>query len=86
MRRLPCPRFSLTGFLASGIFIASLSATNVVVSAQENETAAPTAAADTDWTQAGFWQTLDGKPPEECWDFTAEEIRLERPRGRNGSL
>lgn len=86
MRRRPCHRFSFIRFLASGIFFVGLSTASVHLFAQDNAPTLRPEAADSDWTQASFWQTLDGQAPEQGWDFDGEEIRLERPRGRNGSL
>ena len=39
-----------------------------------------------DLSQPGLWQTLDGRPAEENWEFADGEIRLVRPRGGGGSL
>jgi alkaline phosphatase D len=41
---------------------------------------------ETDWSNPGFWETLDGQPAELSWQFEAGEIRLVRPRGGSGSL
>jgi alkaline phosphatase D len=41
---------------------------------------------DGDWSRPEFWETLDGQPVEQSWDFVDGELRLERPRGGNGSL
>jgi alkaline phosphatase D len=43
-------------------------------------------AIETDWAKPGFWQTTDGRPVEESWEFTEGEIRLVKPRGGKGSL
>lgn len=56
------------------------------MSAQGTDVAPQQEASTADWTQSGFWQTVDGQPPEQGWDFIAGEIRLERPRGGGGSL
>jgi len=37
-------------------------------------------------SQPGLWQTLDGRPAEENWEFADGEIRLTNPRGGGGSL
>lgn len=40
----------------------------------------------TDWRQSEFWETLDGAPVEESWEFKDSEVRLVKPRGASGSL
>lgn len=42
--------------------------------------------AERDWSEPGFWNSLDGRPVEENWDFVDGELRLARPRGSGGSL
>jgi hypothetical protein len=48
----------------------------------------PSAAAPVtiDLSRPELWQTLDGRPAEENWEFADGEIRLARPRGGGGSL
>ena len=41
---------------------------------------------ETDWSKASFWETVDGQPVEQSWDFKDGEISLTRPRGGSGSL
>ena len=41
---------------------------------------------ETDWAKPGFWQTTDGRPIEQSWEFAEAEIRLVKPRGGAGSL
>ena len=45
-----------------------------------------THAAGIDWYSAEAWQSLDGKPVEDNWEFAAQEIRLVNPRGGQGSI
>ncbi|MGB7343719.1 MAG: family 16 glycoside hydrolase [Pirellulaceae bacterium] len=40
----------------------------------------------TDWSNEAFWETLDGRPVSDHWDFVDGEIRLARPRGGNSSI
>ena len=40
----------------------------------------------TDWSNDAFWETVDGRPISDSWDFAQGEIRLARPRGDGGSL
>ncbi len=44
------------------------------------------APATIDLSRAELWQTLDGRPADENWEFADGEIRLVRPRGGGGSL
>ena len=46
----------------------------------------PRAAGDREWSKPGFWETLDGRPVADNWDFVDGELRLTRPRGSGGSL
>ncbi|MEO1524906.1 MAG: family 16 glycoside hydrolase [Planctomycetota bacterium] len=46
----------------------------------------PNVATTMDWYNAAAWESLDGKPVTENWEFTDEEIRLVSPRGGNGSI
>ncbi|QDV82520.1 family 16 glycoside hydrolase [Planctomycetes bacterium TBK1r] len=39
-----------------------------------------------DFAIAEFWETLDGKPVTDSWEFADGEVRLVQPRGGNGSL
>lgn len=41
---------------------------------------------ETDWHKVGFWETADGRPAEDSWEFADSEVRLVKPRGGNGSL
>ncbi|HAC89631.1 MAG TPA: hypothetical protein DCF63_03220 [Planctomycetaceae bacterium] len=47
---------------------------------------ASTPGSDLQWYQPSFWRTVDGKPVEESWQFTEDEIHLIQPRGGSGSL
>ncbi|MCC9601376.1 DUF1080 domain-containing protein [Stieleria sp. JC731] len=38
------------------------------------------------FTSADWWETLDGRPVTESWEFSENEIRLQNPRGGKGSL
>ncbi|MBX3423291.1 MAG: DUF1080 domain-containing protein [Pirellulaceae bacterium] len=38
------------------------------------------------WYEPSFWETVDGRPVEESWQFSQGEIRLHNPRGGRGSL
>lgn len=49
---------------------------------QESPAPAPTAG----FSNAEFWQTLDGKPVTDSWEFADGEVRLTNPRGGNGSI
>ncbi|WP_419189431.1 family 16 glycoside hydrolase [Stieleria marina] len=40
----------------------------------------------TDWSSEPFWESLDGRPATDGWEFVDGEIRLVKPRGANGSL
>jgi hypothetical protein len=42
--------------------------------------------AGSDWLDADFWTTLDGRPVTDNWQFVEGEIRLAEPRGGGGSL
>ncbi len=44
------------------------------------------AAPETDWSKPAFWETMDGRPVEQSWEFQDGEIRLVKPRGGRGSL
>ena len=41
---------------------------------------------ETDWTKPAFWESMDGRPVEESWQFENSEIGLLKPRGGRGSL
>jgi alkaline phosphatase D len=53
-----------------------------------SQEAAPTASASehNNWLDPSFWQSIDGKPVEESWEFDQHQIRLIHPRGGKGSL
>jgi phosphodiesterase/alkaline phosphatase D-like protein len=39
-----------------------------------------------DWYQPSFWMAIDGRPVEESWQFSDQELQLVNPRGGGGSL
>ena len=41
---------------------------------------------DASWIDASFWESLDGKPATENWEFSDGEMRIVKPRGGNGSI
>ena len=41
---------------------------------------------DFHWYESSFWETIDGRPVEDSWEFSEDEVRLHSPRGGRGSL
>ncbi len=39
-----------------------------------------------DWDHEAFWESVDGRPVSNHWDFVDGEVRLARPRGGGSSL
>ena len=73
---------TLTAFIALSLI--NLSTTPSVRSQETNR---PNNLAEpSSWLDPSFWATIDGKPIEDNWDFTGDEIRLVKPRGGSGSL
>ena len=76
------------------LFVVCLSSTRVIqnVQAQIEQAKPDSQDSNLDWTAneswyaAEFWTTLDGKPVEDSWNISANEIQLTNPRGGRGSL
>ncbi len=82
LRRGPAMKLN---WLSKVLPLATMCATFSVAGAQAIVQTIP-APPETDWHKAGFWETMDGKPVEESWQFADSEVRLIRPRGAKGSL
>lgn len=58
-------------------------ATNVTAQAPKN---LDPSQADASWVSPDFWQSTDGRPVTENWEFAENEVRLVKPRGGRGSV
>lgn len=53
---------------------------------QAVQTNGPSTFSEVDWLKPTFWQSQDGKPVEESWEFSNGEVRLVKSRDGNAAL
>ncbi|QEF99965.1 PhoD-like phosphatase [Stieleria maiorica] len=64
----------------------ALLTSSVALAENDNPVGDAVAGDGIDFSSADFWETIDGKPVGESWEFSDGEVRLVNPRGGNGSL
>ena len=79
----PTMNFSARPFL---LFATILSLSVFKAAADETTDAAGAKPAEMDWYDESNWESLDGRPVTENWEFGEGEIRIVKPRGGNGSI
>ena len=76
------------GYLVLAAYLLTTAGTPARAQTQppDSESLNTTVADDSRWSEASFWESSDGQPVEDSWEFTDGEVRLIKPRGGKGSL
>lgn len=73
-------------FILTLVLLALLPCIQTRIDAADKGTPDDSHDAMTNWYAPAFWESLDGKPVEQNWEFHEDEIRLVNPRGGSGSI